>query len=261
MRGRACLPRLLGIVACVAAIGAPWPALAASAAGDHRVRRLTLKRDDIATVHTALGIATLIQVPDRPTSVVLGDTNAFKVEYLENAITIKPLGRNSKSNLYIYTEARRFNVSLVTEAAPLADYVVYLAPHVSPDPMSPKSLGNPAPGRWIPCHSRGSSNDLGITIDRRGEEDSLLLLGFTIEAKSSMRFQPGWIWVTQGKRTIPIESLSLSRVDLDPGHPTEALLTVKRAEVPGRGPLHLELRAKHPVILALPGPGQWMRPS
>src|SRR5690348_14383823 len=82
----------------------------------HRVRKVYLKRDDIALVRTAVGIATLIQVPDRPTSVVLGDTNAFKVEYLENAITLKPLSRSAKSNLYIYTDARRFNVSLITSA-------------------------------------------------------------------------------------------------------------------------------------------------
>src|ERR1019366_1555630 len=88
--------------------------LAVSAGGVQKVRKLHLKHDDIALVHTAIGIATIIQVPDRPTSVVLGDLSAFKVEYLDNAITIKPLSHLAKSNLYIYTEARRFNVSLAT---------------------------------------------------------------------------------------------------------------------------------------------------
>ncbi len=67
------------------------------------VRHISTKKDQITKARTALGIATIIQVPDRPTSVVIGDQNSFKIEYLNKAITIKPLVANASTNLYIYT--------------------------------------------------------------------------------------------------------------------------------------------------------------
>ena len=95
-------------------------------AAPSRVKRVPVLPDQIVTVKTALGIATIIQVPDRPNSLVVGDNEAFKVEYLDQAITIKPLHGGAKSNLYIYTDYRRFNVQLITGVEAAADYVVYL---------------------------------------------------------------------------------------------------------------------------------------
>ena len=97
-----------------------------SAFAKDRVRHIECKNDQIVTVHAAMGIATIIQVPDHPNSVVVGDQDKFKVEYLDQAITIKPLRAGSKSNLYVYTDYQRFNVQLLTGADPIADYVVYL---------------------------------------------------------------------------------------------------------------------------------------
>jgi type IV secretory pathway VirB9-like protein len=73
---------------------------------DTRVRRVQVQSDQIVTIKTAIGIATIIQVPDRPNSIVVGDLSAFKVEYLDQAITIKPLHSGARSNLYVYTDYR-----------------------------------------------------------------------------------------------------------------------------------------------------------
>ena len=86
--------------------------LYATALASSRVKKVEVQKDQIVRVNTAVGIATIIQVPDRPNSVVVGDQDAFKVEYLDLAITIKPITPHGKSNLYIYTDYRRFNVEL-----------------------------------------------------------------------------------------------------------------------------------------------------
>lgn len=91
-----------------------------------RIRRVVLAKDQIAKVQTAIGVATIIQVPDQPTSLVVGNQEGFKVEFLDTAITVKPLSANAKSNLYIYTDYRRFDVQLFTAQESTADYVVYL---------------------------------------------------------------------------------------------------------------------------------------
>ena len=44
-----------------------------------RVRHISVANDQIITVKTAIGIATIIQVPDRPNSIVVGDQESFKV--------------------------------------------------------------------------------------------------------------------------------------------------------------------------------------
>jgi hypothetical protein len=44
---------------------------------NQRVRRVAVQGDQIVTVKTSLGIATIIQVPDRPNSVVVGDQDSF----------------------------------------------------------------------------------------------------------------------------------------------------------------------------------------
>jgi type IV secretory pathway VirB9-like protein len=73
-----------------------------------RVRKIEVKPDQIVTVRTAIGIATIIQVPERPNSIVVGDQAGFKVEYLDQAITIKPLHSGARSNLYTNTsESKR----------------------------------------------------------------------------------------------------------------------------------------------------------
>lgn len=81
---------------------------------DPRVRRVQVQGDRIVTIRTAIGIATIIQVPDSPNSVVVGDQSTFKVEYLDRAITIKPLTFGAKSNLYVYTDWKRYNVQLIS---------------------------------------------------------------------------------------------------------------------------------------------------
>jgi len=227
-------------------------ALAAESASQ-RVRKLRLKRDEIALVRTAIGIATLIQVPDRPTSVVLGDTNAFKVEYLENAITIKPLSHSAKSNLYIYTEGRRFNVSLVTAPLPSADYIVYLEPELTGI--------DPTRERWRDYTAEKRNRDFTVTITRIGKAGDWLMIAFQITAPKPLKFKPDWIWLTQGGRTLAIQDLNLSAIDVTEKKPLSGFLSVKAINLNGSVPLVLEFRSKVPVKIRLPEVRAWLKSS
>jgi hypothetical protein len=222
-----------------------------------RVRKLYLRRDEIAQVKTAVGIATLIQVPDRPTSVVLGDMNAFKVEYLENAITIKPLSRSSKSNLYIYTESRRFNVSLTTTPLLSADYIVYLEPERPPAAPEPEPIRE----RWREFVTERESPDFRLRTSRVGTMNGFLLVEFTILAPKSSAFRPDWIWLKQSGKTVPIQRLSLSAIEATPDQPIQGLIAIKRTEVRAGPPVVLEVRAPTPIKLKLPEVRSWLRSS
>lgn len=117
--------------------------LPAFSAAHAKVRHVEVKKDQIISVETRLGIATLIQLPERPSSVVIGDQGSFKVEYLDKAVTVKPLFVGARTNLYVYTDFHRFNIELVPSRGKSPDYLVYLKP-INPKP--PREL----PVRWRP---------------------------------------------------------------------------------------------------------------
>ncbi len=220
-----------------------------------RVKKLHLKRDQIAQVRTAVGIATLIQVPDRPTSVVLGDTNAFRVEYLENAITIKPLTHSSKSNLYIYTEGRRFNVSLVTLPLSSADYIVYLEPENSqPDPKREKLSE-----KWRDYNTEKSNHDFTVSVTRLGKSERLLMIAFQVTTTKSVKLKPGWIWLTQGKRTVAIQDLNLSGLEVTERAPVSGFMSIKVMDIRSATPLLLEFRSPTPIKIRLPEVKSWLK--
>ena len=74
------------------------------------VKTVTPKTDEILEIKTALGIATIIQVPDSVQQAIVGDQSAYRIEYVDKAVTIKPLRYGAKTNLYLFTQKRRYKI-------------------------------------------------------------------------------------------------------------------------------------------------------
>lgn len=215
-----------------------------------RIRKVEVPQDKIVTVRTALGIATIIQVPAPPTSLVVGDSSAFKVEYLDQAITIKPLRANAKSNLYVYTDWRRFNVQLVTGGEGAADYVVYLQ-----EPI-PKSKAQSL--RWTSMNRILRGEGLSLAAHRAAHSrDGRLLVEFSVNATKTVQFEPRWIWITQRGKARPIQSLFLSTLALSPGNTATGTLELLASEIDPGEPLRLELRDRKTAALLLPKVSTW----
>lgn len=215
-----------------------------------RIRKVEVKTDQIVTVKTAIGVATIIQVPDRPNSIVVGDQAAFKVEYLDQAITIKPLHGNARSNLYIYTDYRRFNVQLATVSEPAADYVVYLE--------NPQEKPRTSSIAWKTYRNHFKNGDLTLETKRIAKtKDGVLLVEFGISSRSALKFRPEWLWLTQSGVTRPIHSLTLSSQELRAGGRLQGIMQILRDDVSESEPLRLELRRKTTSYLSLPKVAVW----
>lgn len=215
-----------------------------------RVRTVEVKKDQIVTVKTALGVATIIQVPDRPNSLVVGDQNAFKVEYLDQAITIKPLHGNARSNLYIYTDYRRFNVQLVTTNESLADYVVYL--ENPQEKIKSSAIG------WQNYRNQLKNESLVLETKRLAKTaDGVLLIEFEVRSETRERFRPDWLWLTQEGKSRPIHNLALSAQELIPGRPLKGLIQILRADISAAESLRVELRRKKTSYLTIPKGVVW----
>ncbi len=222
----------------------------AKAFADTRVRKIELQRDQIVTVKTAVGIATIIQVPERPNSIVVGDQAGFKVEYLDQAITIKPLHGGARSNLYIYTDYRRFNVQLVTTGESLADYVVYLE--------NPKEKIKSSPIAWMKYRNHLKVDRLTLETKRLAKtKDGVLLIEFEVSSAIKEKFKPEWIWLTQSGVTRPIHSLVISSQELGPQRPVQGMMQILGSDASETEPMRIELRRKKSSYLTLPKVNAW----
>jgi hypothetical protein len=225
-----------------------------ASAGTQRVRRVLAPPDQIVTVKTAIGIATIIQVPDRPNSLVVGDTEAFKVEYLDQAITIKPLHAGAKSNLYIYTDYRRFNVQLITGAEAAADYVVYLEV-----PKEKENFKQPASSlQWTKIQASMKNDSISFDVKRLGRtKDGILIIEFSLRPAHREKFDPKWVWLTQNGITKPIHRLMLSRLDLNAKSANDGMVQILRSDINETRPFRLELRRKKTSYLTIPEVTSW----
>ena len=204
-------------------------------------RKIIVHKDQVINVKTALGIATIIQVPDQPTGVVLGDSNAFKVEYLNQAITIKPLNGRATSNLYIHTDNDRYSVKLVTGAQASADYVVYLTPFQPPKAKS-EFLDKTLHWKNVGLHE---NSDFGpVVLTRIAQTPATILLEFEIAPNRNARIDPGSFWLIQGQASRPIQDLLLSTLDAKKGQPITATLIVRKSDLKKDTPARIDIRLK-----------------
>jgi hypothetical protein len=219
-----------------------------------RVRTVEVKKDQIVTVKTALGVATIIQVPDRPTSLVVGDQTAFKVEYLDQAITIKPLHGGARSNLYIYTDYRRFNVQLITTPEVTADYVVYLESQNAKPLEKVKSSKD----GWRVFKNIMRNDSIVLETKRvSNSSDGSLLIEFEVRGNTNEKFKPEWLWLTQNGKPKPIQGIALSSQELKSSRPIKGLLQILERDVNRNEALRVELRRKKTSYLTIPSEVAW----
>ncbi len=216
-----------------------------------RVRHIVVENDQISKVNTALGIATIIQVPDRPNSVIVGDQESFKVEYLDQAITIKPLHSGAKSNLYIYTDWKRYNVQLVTGSELSADYIVYLDNPMTKKETIKKSF-------WDHFSARFKNDELTFATTRIGKlRDNLFAIEFAVSSNKRIKFDPSCLWLTQKGVSKPIHNLFLSELELNPDSKISGVMQILITDLDPNEPLRIEMKRKKQSFLTLPKVHLW----
>ncbi len=222
----------------------------ASHADASRVRTVEVEADQIVTVKTAIGVATIIQVPDRPTSLVAGDSEAFKIEYLDQAITVKPLRSNAKSNLYIYTDWKRFSVQLITSQESAADYIVYLKSRTKKPPPSDVIS-------WRDVSLDSRIDDLNVRIKRIGKlKGEYVFVEFQLSGKRG-EVDPKWFWLTQRGKPKPVHRLVLSTLSLNRDSAIDGLLQVRLKDISQSEGMTIEIRRKKTLAMRIPKEILW----
>lgn len=68
-----------------------------------KVRELYVNSNEMGTVNLKMGQSTILRFQEKPKKVVIGNQNYFNVEFIDNDVTIQPLGV-AKTNLFVYGE-------------------------------------------------------------------------------------------------------------------------------------------------------------
>lgn len=211
-----------------------------------RVRHILIHHDDIIHIKTALGIATIVQVPARPNSVVIGDQDSFKLEYLDQAISVKPLRYGAKTNIYIYTEWQRYNLELNTGSEAQADYVVYL------DTPAIKKKNLDSSLQWQNYFKSCTDNEIKMTIQKFAKNNNYIFFQIELSSNTENKIDPAWFWITQDVNPKPIDQLFLSSSTLNVKNNISGIIRIKRQDLDETKTLKIEMRRKKPVRVAVP---------
>jgi hypothetical protein len=209
-----------------------------------QVRNVAIKIDDILTVKAALGIATIIQLPETIQSAIIGDLSGFKVEYLDRAVTIKPLRSRVKTNLYLVTEKRRYNVRLVTLNQASADYIVYVK---SQDQVAPSN-------RWVKIGKSQQIDGIKLSVERVGlTAGGFILIDAKLATTSSQSipFNPSDFEIKQGGNSKVINGLFLSDLKISKDKPVLIRISLAKSDLISKKPVTIELKSRNTFSLTL----------
>jgi len=204
-------------------------------------RTVVLDGNEVAVIHTGIGYSTIIQFDSKPTSAVLGDQDAFKVEYVGNSLTVKPVLPSSRTNLFAFTDYDRFNFKLETTRGSEVDYLVVVkrkrrkaAPtFISGGPAQPSTSLTKQP---LHLSSKRQGVTLQVSDLAHSMSDGVFVVSFSLtvdqkSSKSPLVFEPGDIEIFQGKKSIPIENLYLEALSLVPGRRVRGKLLTKETNM------------------------------
>ncbi|MEQ1875506.1 MAG: TrbG/VirB9 family P-type conjugative transfer protein [Bdellovibrionia bacterium] len=160
------------------------------------VRDLNLKPRDVGTIRTSVGYSTVLQFNERPINVVIGNQSAFRVEFIKNNVTIKPISSGVKTNLFIFTENDRFNLTVVSGSSQGVDYVVRVK-RTFEDPNKAAQLNR-----------FSHSNGVKLTLLRKIQGRDGTFLDFEISNQTNVKLKllPDTLRIVRGKTPEAIKS-------------------------------------------------------
>ncbi len=184
------------------------------------IKTITPKSDEIIEIKAGLGIATIIQIPDTIQSAIMGDQTAYRIEYVDKAVTIKPLRFGARTNLYLITKDRRYNLRLSVVPQNQAYFIVY---------VRKPEIGSSV--KWTTQGKVLSNNDLYLKFVKSSlTSDGFFLLDLTITAKKSLKIQASDFSIYEGSESKVIHSLFLSKTELKKDQKSSVGISLKKSD-------------------------------
>ena len=188
------------------------------------VRSVIPKEDEIIQIRTAMGIATLIQMPEAIQSAIIGDQTAFRLEPLDKSVTVKPLRYGAKTNLYLLADKKRYNLKLTTLNPDVADYIVYIK----------ESQNKVSLVRWSLVNAKKEDDYKTVIIKRIGHSQGGFLLvegEIRVSGNSAVTLKPENFWIRQNKDQKTINSLYISDTKVSKNQSVQFGLSIAKTDL------------------------------
>jgi hypothetical protein len=211
------------------------------------IKTVRYVHDGILNVNTALGIATIIQLPETIQSIIIGDQSGFKVEYLDKAVTIKPLRWGAKTNLYLVTEKQRYNLRLHTERQEQADFIIYI------DTTKEEELI-----KWQSWNKKVQVEGWIFEILKIGKsKGGFFLLTGRLQCTECRPIKPETFWILQESKPKVINGLYLSKLNPSSKYPVEFGISLSRTDLAEKKPIHAQFKGDVTLSLDIPSEVLW----
>ena len=90
-----------------------------------QIRTVRVNDTKMQSINLKMGKASVLRFTEKPKKVVIGNQNYYSIEFIENDLTIQPLG-NVETNLFVYTPYRTYGFILRVCQACRYDDLVYV---------------------------------------------------------------------------------------------------------------------------------------
>lgn len=147
-----------------------------------KVRDLYVAANEMGTINLKMGQSTVLRFHEKPKKVVIGNQNYFNVEFIDNDVTIQPLG-TAKTNLFVYGEYNTYGLILSVDSDNFYDDLVIVKRGWKPAADTKKKV---SPKNVTPKFSfkEKLGNDLIVISNNLQFHDSLKLYILDIEFKN-----------------------------------------------------------------------------
>ena len=128
-------------------------------------------------INLKMGKASVLRFAEKPVKVVIGNQNYYSIEFIENDLTIQPLGR-VETNLFVYTPYHTYGFILRVCSRCRYDDLVYVKwKSKYRPPLKPKKIEKRIPG----------FKAIGLKFDV-GKEVSAAVIRTTVDTARRLRF-------------------------------------------------------------------------
>jgi hypothetical protein len=223
-----------------------------------RVVHLTEK--DLEPVFVEIGFSTLLKFDSHPEPGLIGDQDAFKVEYLKNLVSIKPLVSKAQTNLFLFTKDGEFNFQLVAGRG-RHDNIIYV--QTASQGTTEKQHTRPAIlvdelfTRKLNMVAKKTGVRLVVESIATPTSRTTLVLHILVESRLDAgmpKLEPKMIELTQGSRKVIIGDIFLESKSEKKGMlETRGLVLIRTQEFKAHGEplaLHLLLPSGKPLFLS-----------
>lgn len=192
----------------------------------NEIREVYTNDRTIKPIYLALGRSTVLKFREKPTNVVVGNKNYYNIEYINNDLTIQPLGAVD-TNLFIYTESKR-TYALILKIVPATRYddIVHIrwkSKHSFKKPKRKTRVKSQLKIKPVSLNLKKALNVELVTVKSLPQKDSYYLdFLITNKSKGTLKASEIDIYLTRRNQKLKIQQLFFRKEKINQGEVIQA---------------------------------------